>query len=167
MVLSESLRRKNFYRANSKIRQLGIKLKHNPNRNFIRGKKVILIDDSIVRGTTAIKIIEMIKDAKAKEIHMKISSPPIKFPDYYGIDTPSKEELIASNLSTDEIKEKLGLNSLQFLSIKGLYNAMGYSERNENSPQYTDHCFTGDYPTELEDRDLGNLSKQLSLLNDN
>ena len=85
---------------------------------------------------------------------MKISSPPIKFPDYYGIDTPSKEELIASNLSIDEIKEKLGLNSLQFLSIKGLYNAMGYSERNEHSPQYTDHCFTGDYPTELEDRDL-------------
>ena len=156
-----------FIEPTQKIRQLGIKLKHNPNRNFIRGKKVILIDDSIVRGTTAIKIIEMIKDANAKEIHMKISSPPIKFPDYYGIDTPSKEELIASNLSIDEIKEKLGLNSLQFLSIKGLYNAMGYSERNENSPQYTDHCFTGDYPTELEDRDLGNLSKQLSLLNDN
>ena len=156
-----------FIEPTQKIRQLGIKLKHNPNRDFIRGKKVILIDDSIVRGTTAIKIIEMIKDAKAKEIHMKISSPPIKFPDYYGIDTPSKEELIASNLSIDEIKEKLGLNSLQFLSIKGLYNAMGYSKRNEHSPQYTDHCFTGDYPTELEDRDLGNLSKQLSLLNDN
>ncbi len=156
-----------FIEPTQKIRQLGIKLKHNPNKELIKGKKVVLIDDSIVRGTTAIKIIEMIKEAKASEIHMKISSPPIKFPDYYGIDTPSKEELIASNLSIDNIKEKLGLDSLQFLSIKGLYNAMGHENRNNKSPQYTDHCFTGDYPTELVDRDAGNLSAQLSLLNDN
>ncbi len=155
-----------FIEPTQKIRQLGIKLKHNPNRELIRGRKVTLIDDSIVRGTTAIKIIEMIKDAKATEIHMKISSPPIKFPDYYGIDTPSKEELIASNLSIERIREKLGLNSLQFLSIKGLYNAMGHENRNNKFPQYTDHCFTGDYPTELVDRDTGNLTTQLSLLND-
>ena len=155
-----------FIEPTQKIRQLGIKLKHNPNKELIEGKKVVLVDDSIVRGTTAIKIIEMIKEAKASEIHMRISSPPIKFPDYYGIDTPRKKELIASNLSHDDIKKKLGLDSLQFLSIKGLYNAMGHENRNNENPQYTDHCFTGDYPTELVDRDSGNLSTQLSLLND-
>ena len=108
----------------------------------------------------------MLKDADAAEIHMKISSPPIKYPDYYGIDTPSKDELIAAYLSIDDIKKKLGLNSLQFLSINGLYKAMGHSKRNNHNPQYTDHCFTGDYPTELVDRDSGNLLKQLTLLND-
>ena len=156
-----------FIEPTQKIRQLGIKLKHNPNKDLIRGKKVILVDDSIVRGTTAIKIIEMIKEAKASEIHMRISSPPIKYPDYYGIDTPRKDELIASNLSIESIVKKLGVNSLKFLSIKGLYNAMGHEKRNNHSPQYTDHCFTGDYPTELVDRDSGNLSTQLSLLSDN
>ena len=155
-----------FIEPTQKIRKLGIKLKHNPNKELIKGKKVILVDDSIVRGTTAIKIIEMIREAKAAEIHMKVSSPPIRYPDYYGIDTPRKEELIASNLSVDQMKEKLGLDSLKFLSIKGLYNAMGHENRNNINPQYTDHCFTGDYPTELVDRDSGNLSSQLSLLND-
>ena len=156
-----------FIEPTQKIRQLGIKLKHNPNRKLIKGKKVVLVDDSIVRGTTAIKIIEMIKEAQASEIHMKISSPPIMFPDYYGIDTPNKEELIASKLSVENIRVKLGLDSLQFLSLKGLYNAMGHENRDDKNPQYTDHCFTGDYPTELVDRDSGNLSTQLSLLNDN
>jgi amidophosphoribosyltransferase len=155
-----------FIEPTQKIRKLGIKLKHNPNKNLIKGKKVILVDDSIVRGTTAIKIIEMIKEAKASEIHMRISSPPIKYPDYYGIDTPRKDELIASNLSIEKMVEKLGLNSLKFLSIKGLYNAMGHENRDNNSPQYTDHCFTGEYPTELVDRDSGILTTQLSLLND-
>ncbi|RPH04176.1 MAG: amidophosphoribosyltransferase [Alphaproteobacteria bacterium TMED93] len=156
-----------FIEPIQKIRKLGIKLKHNPNKDLIKGKKVILVDDSIVRGTTAIKIIEMIKEAKASEIHMRISSPPIKYPDYYGIDTPRKDELIASNFSIEKMVEKLGLNSLKFLSIKGLYNAMGHENRDNNSPQYTDHCFTGEYPTELVDRDSGNLTTQLSLLNDN
>ena len=156
-----------FIEPTQKIRQLGIKLKHNPNKDLIKGKKVILVDDSIVRGTTAIKIIEMIKEAQASEIHMRISSPPIKYPDYYGIDTPRKDELIASNLSVEDMKKKLDVNSLSFLSIKGLYNAMGHKYRNNSAPQYTDHCFTGDYPTELEDRDSGNLSTQLSLLSDN
>ena len=109
----------------------------------------------------------MIKEAEASEIHMRISSPPIKFPDYYGIDTPRKDELIASSLSIENMVKKLGVNSLNFLSIKGLYNAMGHKNRNNDSPQYTDHCFTGDYPTELVDRDSGNLTTQLSLLNDN
>ncbi len=156
-----------FIEPTQKIRKLGIKLKHNPNKDLIKGKKVVLVDDSIVRGTTAIKIIEMIKEAQAAEIHMRISSPPIKYPDYYGIDTPRKDELIASNLSIEKMRIKLGVNSLKFLSLKGLYNAMGHENRNHNSPQYTDHCFTGDYPTELVDRDSGNLTSQLSLLSDN
>ena len=156
-----------FIEPTQKIRKLGIKLKHNTNRALIKGKKVILVDDSIVRGTTAIKIIEMIKEAQAAEIHMRISCPPIKYPDYYGIDTPKKNELIASNLSIEKMAKKLGVNSLKFLSIKGLYNAMGHENRNDNSPQYTDHCFAGDYPTELVDRELGNLTTQLSLLSDN
>ena len=95
-----------FIEPTQKIRQLGIKLKHNPNKDLIKGKKVILVDDSIVRGTTAVKIIEMIKEAQASEIHMRISSPPIKYPDYYGIDTPRKEELIASSLSVEDMQKK-------------------------------------------------------------
>ena len=156
-----------FLEPTQKIRKLGIKLKHNPNRDFIKGKKVILIDDSIVRGTTAIKIVEMIREAGASEVHMRISSPPIRFPDYYGIDTPKKEELIANNLTVKEIQDKLKLDSLYFLSIKGLYNAMGFKDRDNNNPQFTDHCFTGDYPTELVDLDEGILSSQLSLLSEN
>ena len=109
----------------------------------------------------------MIKDAKASEVHLRISSPPIKFPDYYGIDTPSEEELIAANMSIEKIRQKLGLDSLHFLSIKGLYSAMGFKERNQNQPQFTDHCFTGDYPTELTDKEEGILTSQLSLLSEN
>ena len=155
-----------FIEPTQKIRQLGIKLKHNPNKELIKGKKVILVDDSIVRRTTAIKIIEMVREAQAKEVHMRISSPPIKFPDYYGIDTPKKEELLASTHSLKEMEKKLKLDSLGFLSIKGLYNSMGFNNRNNLKPQFTDHCFTGDYPTELTDKDEGILSSQLSLLSD-
>ena len=156
-----------FIEPTQKIRQLGIKLKHNPNRALIKGKKVILVDDSIVRGTTATKIVEMIREAGAEEVHMRISSPPIRFPDYYGIDTPKKEELIANNLTVKEISNKLKLDSLYFLSIKGLYKAMGFEDRDNSNPQFTDHCFTGDYPTELVDLKEGILSNQLSLLSDN
>ena len=125
---------------------------------------VVVIDDSIVRGTTAIKIVEMIRDAGAAEVHMRISSPPIRYPDYYGIDTPRKDELLASIYSLEEMKNKLKLDSLYFLSIDGLYKSMGFSSRNIKCSQFTDHCFTGDYPTELTDRDEGTLSSQLSLL---
>ena len=156
-----------FIEPTQKIRQLGIKLKHNPNRKLIKNKKVILVDDSIVRGTTALKIVEMVREAEAAEVHMRISSPPIKFPDYYGIDTPKKEELLASNYNIEEMTKKLKLDSLKFLSIKGVYKSMGFTDRNNSSPQFTDHCFTGDYPTELRDRDEGILSSQLSLLSDN
>jgi len=154
-----------FIEPTQTIRQLGIKLKHNANKILIKNKKVVLIDDSIVRGTTAIKIVEMMRDAGAKEVHMRISSPPIKFPDFYGIDTPSSNELIASSKSVKEIKNLLKLDSLHFLSLEGLYKSMGHKKRDKNKPQYTDHCFTGDYPTKLVDRDEGALANQLSLLN--
>ena len=155
-----------FIEPTQTIRQLGIKLKHNANSSIIKNKKIVLIDDSIVRGTTAIKIVEMMRNAGASEVHMRISSPPIKFPDYYGIDTPSKNELIASKNSTEEIRKILKLDSLHFLSLDGLYHSMGHKKRDINNPQYTDHCFTGDYPTKLVDRDEGALKNQLSLLND-
>ena len=154
-----------FIEPTQTIRQLGIKLKHNTNKALIENKKVVLIDDSIVRGTTAIKIVEMMRNAGASEVHMRISSPPIKYPDFYGIDTPSLSELIASSKSIEEIRELLKLDSLHFLSLDGLYKSMGHNCRNNNDPQYTDHCFTGEYPTRLADRDEGALAKQLSLLN--
>ncbi len=156
-----------FIEPTQKIRQLGIKLKHNPNKDLIKNKKVVLVDDSIVRGTTAAKIVEMIREAEAAEVHMRISSPPIIYPDYYGIDTPKKEELIASTNSIPDMKKKLKLDSLNFLSIEGLYKSMGFNKRDNIYPQFTDHCFTGDYPTELTDRDEGILSSQLSLLSSN
>ena len=154
-----------FIEPTQTIRQLGIKLKHNANKVLIENKKVVLIDDSIVRGTTAIKIVEMMRNAGALEVHMRISSPPIKFPDFYGIDTPSLSELIASSKSIEEIKALLKLDSLHFLSLDGLYQSMGHEARDNTNPQYTDHCFTGEYPTKLADRDEGALASQLSLLN--
>ena len=155
-----------FIEPTQTIRQLGIKLKHNTNKILIENKKVVLIDDSIVRGTTAIKIVEMMRNAGALEVHMRISSPPIKFPDFYGIDTPNPSELIASSKSVEEIKNLLKLDSLHFLSLDGLYKSMGHECRDNINPQYTDHCFTGEYPTKLTDRDEGALTNQLSLLND-
>ena len=154
-----------FIEPTQTIRQLGIKLKHNTNKILIHNKKVVLIDDSIVRGTTAIKIVEMMRNAGATEVHMRISSPPIKYPDFYGIDTPTISELIASSKSVEEIRKLLKLDSLHFLSLDGLYKSMGHKSRDKNNPQYTDHCFTGDYPTKLVDRDEGALANQLSLLN--
>ena len=155
-----------FIEPTQTIRQLGIKLKHNTNKILIENKKVVLIDDSIVRGTTAIKIVEMMRNAGALEVHMRISSPPIKFPDFYGIDTPNPSELIASSKSVEEMKNLLKLDSLHFLSLDGLYKSMGHECRDNMNPQYTDHCFTGEYPTKLTDRDEGALTNQLSLLND-
>ena len=153
-----------FIEPSQNIRQFGVKLKHNANVSYIKNKKVILIDDSIVRGTTAKKIIKMIYDAGAKEVHLGIACPPIKHPDFYGIDTPDYSELIASKNSIDEINKIIGSKSLFFLSLDGTYRAMGYDTRNSDQPQFTDHCFTGEYPTSLIDREKGNVSKQFSLL---
>ena len=155
-----------FIEPSQSIRQFGVKLKHNVNLSYIAGKKVVLIDDSIVRGTTAKKIIKMIYDAGAKEVHLGIACPPITNPDFYGIDTPDYNELISAKHTIEEVNSIIGSKSLFFLSLDGTYRAMGYSERDNDHPQFTDHCFTGDYPTQLVDRDQGNTSKQYSLLSE-
>jgi len=146
-------------------RNLGVKLKHNPNSTTLKDKRIALIDDSIVRGTTSIKIVEMLRNSGAKEIHMRIASPPVKFPCYYGIDTPLESELLASKYSIDEIKNYIGVDSLSFISLDGVYRALGFSEgRDPINPQFTDHYFSGDYPVKLIDKNIGNNPSQLSLL---
>lgn len=149
-------------------RQTSISKKHAPNRYVLEGKRVVLVDDSIVRGNTSKRIVQMVRDAGAKEIHFRSASPPIKFPDYYGIDMPSSEELLAANNTLEEMREKLGVDSLGFLSVDGLYWAVGDATRDAVAPQYADHCFTGDYPTRLIDRRNEEVGRdhQLSLLDD-
>ena len=154
-----------FIEPSQKIRSLGVKLKLNANQSTIKGKKIILIDDSLVRGTTSYKIIKMLYDAGAKEVHMKIACPEIKFPDFYGVDTPTKKELLAANKTNEEICEYIGAKSLNFLTLNGLYKAIGYDKRNNDYPQLTDHYFTGDYPVKPIDELGDNKVTQLSLLN--
>ncbi len=154
-----------FIEPQKSIRAFSVKLKHNANRILVSGKKVILIDDSLVRGTTSVKIVRMMRDSGAKEVHMRISSPPIKYPDYYGIDTPIKDELLASNRSIEEIRKFIGVDSIAFLTIDGLYKAMGHKDgRDPENPAFTDHCFTGEYPTKLVDQSGEDRFLQLSLL---
>ncbi len=153
-----------FIEPSQKIRSLGVKLKLNANKTTIKNKKIILIDDSLVRGTTSYKIVKMLYDAGAKEVHVKIACPEIRYPDFYGVDTPTKKELLAANKTNDEICEYIGANSLRFLSIDGLYRAIGFEKRNETYPQLTDHYFTGDYPIKLVDELGDNKITQLSLL---
>ena len=153
-----------FIEPTQNIRQFGVKLKHSANRSYIENKKVILIDDSIVRGTTARKIVKMIYDAGATEVHFGISCPPITHPDFYGIDTPDYDELLASKSTIEEMRDSIGATSLFFLSLNGTYKAMGQDKRDNANPQFTDHCFTGEYPTQLLDHEQGTTSKQYSLL---
>ena len=153
-----------FIEPSQKIRSLGVKLKLNANQSTIKGKKIILIDDSLVRGTTSHKIIKMLYDAGAKEVHVRIACPEIRFPDFYGVDTPTKKELLAANKTNDEICEYIGAKSLNFLSLEGLYKAIGFDKRNDNYPQLTDHYFTGDYPVKPIDELGDNKITQLSLL---
>ena len=154
-----------FIEPKQQVRQFGVKLKHNANSFCIKNKRIILIDDSIVRGTTCLKIVKMLKDAGVKEIHMKVASPPITHPDYYGVDTPKQSELLASNKNISEMSKYIGVNTLSFLSIEGLYKSMGFKNRNSDSPQFTDHCFTGDYPVIPVDKVLDKLKhNQLSFL---
>jgi amidophosphoribosyltransferase len=152
-----------FIQPTQAVREIGVRLKHSANRAVVAGKRVILIDDSIVRGTTSIKIVQMMREAGATEVHFLISSPPITHPDYYGIDTPQKEKLLAATHSLEEMRREIGCDSLSFLSIDGIYRAMGEGRRNVRQPQFTDHCFTGDYPTSLTDLAAENRA-QLSLL---
>ena len=155
-----------FIEPAQQVRQFGVKLKHNANHSCIKGKKIILIDDSIVRGTTCLKIVQMLNTAGAKEIHMRIASPPITHPDCYGVDTPKQDELLAaSKKNLKEMAKFIGVKTLSFLSVEGLYRAMGYKKRNENTPQFTDHCFTGDYPIIPIDKTLDKSKyDQLSFL---
>ena len=154
-----------FIEPQQSIRAFSVKLKHNANRVHVEGKRVILIDDSIVRGTTSVKIVQMMRDAGATEVHMRIGAPPITHPDFYGIDTPDQDSLLAAQNTLEEMRAHIGADSLAFLSIDGLYKAMGYPEgRNAERPQFTDHCFTGDYPTGLADQQGDEKLHQLSLL---
>jgi amidophosphoribosyltransferase len=153
-----------FIEPTQKIRSLGVKLKLNVNKSSIKGKKIILVDDSLVRGTTAHKIVKMLYDAGTKEVHLRIASPEIKYPDFYGVDMPTKKELLAANKSVSEICKFVSAKSLKFLSIDGLYKAMGFEKRNSTYPQLTDHYFTGEYPVKIID-ELGDRKvTQLSLL---
>lgn len=152
-----------FIQPSQSVREVGVRMKHSANRSVVAGKRVILIDDSIVRGTTSVKIVQMMRDAGATEVHFLISSPPITNPDYYGIDTPQRENLLAATHSLDEMRAYIGCDSLAFLSVDGIYRAMGYERRDPVRPQFTDHCFTGDYPTSLTDL-AGETRAQLSLL---
>ncbi len=153
-----------FIEPTQNIRSLGVKLKLSGNRSSIKNKSIILIDDSIVRGTTCHKIVKMLYDSGAREVHVRIACPPIKFPDFYGIDMPSKKELLASNKNLSEMCDYIKADSLKFLSLEGLYRAACSQNRIKLYPQFTDHYFTGEYPVDLTDHIKDHKITQLSLL---
>ena len=158
-----------FIQPTQGARELGVRMKLSPNRSVLAGKRVMLIDDSIVRGTNSVRVVRMVREAGAKEVHLRSASPPIMFPDYYGIDMPDRDKLLAANKSLEEMKQFLEVDSLGFLSVEGLYSAMECGPRDPVTPQFTDHYFTGDYPTRLLDRELAEgrndmVERQLSLL---
>jgi amidophosphoribosyltransferase len=152
-----------FIEPSDQIRHLGVRLKHNANAAYLKGKRVVLVDDSIVRGTTSVKIVEMVRNAGASEVHMRISSPPTAYSCFYGIDTPERSQLMASNMSLEEMRKHIGVDSLAFISMDGLYRAVGEAERN-SAPQYCDACFTGDYPIPLTDHQERAAPNLLTLL---
>jgi amidophosphoribosyltransferase len=152
-----------FIQPSDSQRHSGVKRKHNANRALVEGKKIVLIDDSIVRGTTSLKIVEMMREAGAKEVHMRIASPPTMHSCFYGVDTPERSKLLAAQMDVDAMRAFIKADSLAFVSIDGLYRAVGETERNKSCPQYCDACFTGDYPTTLTDvTDRENPPAQLS-----
>ena len=154
-----------FIEPTDSIRHLGVKLKHSANKPTLEGKRVILVDDSIVRGTTSRKIVEMVRAAGAAEVHMRISSPPTTHSCFYGIDTPERGKLLAARHDVEEMAKLIGADSLAFISIDGLYRALNHEKRNNSHPQYCDACFTGEYPIPLLDLSDGDSdSQQFSLL---
>lgn len=154
-----------FIQPSQSVRELGVRMKHAPNRAAIEGKRIILIDDSLVRGTTSKKIVRMMRDAGAREVHFRLASPQIIHPDYYGIDLPDRAGLLAATHSLEEMRDIIGADSLAFLSIDGMYRAMGEPGRDPANPKFSDHCFTGDYPTPLTDQtQVEQPQHQLSLL---
>jgi len=153
-----------FIEPSDQIRHLGVKLKHNANRGELEGKIVVLVDDSIVRGTTSTKIVDMVRHAGAKEVHLRIASPPTTDPCYYGVDTPQKDKLLAANMTIEEMTKYIGADSLEFVSIDGLYRAVCNADRDNGSPQFCDACFTGEYPTSLTDNAQEDTHTQISFL---
>lgn len=142
-----------FIEPSDHVRHLGVKLKHNANQAILKGKRVILVDDSIVRGTTSKKIVSMVRDAGAREVHMRIASPPTTHSCYYGVDTPERAQLLAAQHDVEAMARLIGVDSLAFISIDGLYRAMGQHKRDASSPQFCDACFTGEYPIALTDHE--------------
>jgi amidophosphoribosyltransferase len=160
-----------FIQPTQGARELGVRMKLAPNRSVLAGKRVMLIDDSIVRGTNSVRVVRMVREAGAAEVHLRSASPPIMWPDYYGIDMPDREHLLAANKSVAEIAKILEVDSMGYLSVDGLYWAMDSEPRDAAQPQFTDHYFTGDYPTRLLDREIAEgrneaSDRQLSFLVD-
>ena len=153
-----------FIEPSQSIRSLGVKLKLSSSKTLIKNKKIILIDDSLVRGTTCYKIVKMLYAAGASEVHVRIACPEIIYPDFYGVDMPTRQELLAHNKSIDEMCDYIKAKSLKFLSLDGLYKALGKGPRNKNYPQFSDHYFTGEYPVKPIDKLGTNKITQLSLL---
>ncbi|MDQ2877678.1 MAG: amidophosphoribosyltransferase [Pseudomonadota bacterium] len=153
-----------FIQPSDKVRHLGVKLKHNANRALIKGRRIVLIDDSIVRGTTSLKIVQMMREAGAAEIHMRIASPPTRHSCFYGVDTPERGKLLASRMNIEEMNTYIQADSLAFVSIDGLYKALGEHGRADIRPSHCDACFTGDYPTTLTDQDEVASVDQFALL---
>jgi len=153
-----------FIQPTDAIRHMGVRLKHNANRKMLEGKRVVLVDDSIVRGTTSQKIVQMVRDAGASEVHMRIASPPTRASCFYGVDTPETAKLLASRMTIEEMAKFIRVDSLGFLTIDGLYRAVGEVARDNDSPQYCDACFTRDYPTRLTDFDGADNVRTLSVL---
>jgi amidophosphoribosyltransferase len=143
-----------------------VRKKHNPNRATLAGKRVVLVDDSIVRGTTSKKIVQMVRDAGATEVHFRVASPPTAHSCFYGVDTPNTDDLIAHKTDVEGMRRLIGADSLAFISMDGLYRAMGVGKRNSDAPQFCDACFSGEYPIELTDLTGGSKDVQLSLLAD-
>src|ERR687897_3816619 len=152
-----------FIQPGDKVRHLGVKLKHNANSALIEGKSLVLVDDSIVRGTTSLKIVQMLREAGAREVHMRIASPPTRHSCFYGVDTPERAKLLAAQMGVEAMTDYIKADSLAFISIEGLYRALG-SERDNARPQRCDACFTGDYPTALTDFTEKERAGRLSLV---
>lgn len=155
-----------FIQPSETVRHLGVKLKHNANSALIDGKRLVLIDDSIVRGTTSLKIVQMLREAGAREVHMRIASPPTRHSCFYGVDTPERAKLLAAQMNVSEMADYIHADSLAFVSIDGLYRALGEDLRDEAQPQHCDACFTGDYPTRLTDQEDSQPTDQLALISE-
>ena len=155
-----------FIQPTDSIRHMGVKLKHNANRRLIEGKRVVLVDDSIVRGTTSQKIVQMVREAGAASVHMRIASPPTMASCFYGVDTPESHKLLASRMDIDSMREFIRVDSLGFISLDGLYRAAGQAARDNENPQYCDACFSGQYPTMRTDHDDRDNISNIALLSE-